>query len=188
MKEFNSEIYYISKMVSLETLDNKWVDHLEIMKDVRDSVSLQGYAQRTPIIEYKNAAFQMFDSFIKGINNEIASKFFRLTKVQTKEAGRQITTNQADIEDVLTGDREMISDSNYQRLDNAISKIQKNSKRSLTTNSTTDEVSRTKVNAAAKIGRNDKVTVKYSDGRVVKDVKYKKVEADVMAGNASVVS
>ncbi len=42
-------------------------------------------------------------------------------------------------------------------------------------------------NRVDEIGRNDKVSVRYSDGKEVKDVKYKKVENDVKSGKAVLI-
>lgn len=190
---FDKDLPSVVKMIFLETLDKQWVDHLEIMKDVKDSISLQGYAQKDPLIEYKNAAYGMFDSFINRVNVEIAQKFFLLVKnerVVSPAQVAQITTNQNEIEDILTGDREFISDDSIEgvRLDSEKSKIEAARKKlagQLKTNAESNSVNT--VGKRVKFGRNDKVNVKYKDGRVLNDVKYKKVEADVEGGLAEVV-
>ena len=161
------------------------------MKDVRDSISLAGYAQRDPLVEYKNAAFEMFESFISNINQDVARKIMHVTKVRrVQQPVQSLRTNEDDVSDILTGDREMLPgvDGDQHKASDVISDIDravKRQQRSLRTNSS--ETGNRTVKSDKKYGRNDKVTVKYSDGRVEKNVKYKKVEADVNAGNAEII-
>ncbi len=190
VKELETDYYTVIKMLNLETLDKAWVDHLEIMKDVRDSISLSGYAQRNPLVEYKNIAFQIFESFITKVDLEVSSKFFKVTKVRRVSQPQNIQTNDDEVSDVLTGDREMLpgpgdavrSKDVISDIDNAVKKRNQR----MRTNSS-EQGSRTVV-SEKKYGRNDRVTVEYTDGRKHEDVKYKKVQADVEAGNARVIS
>ncbi|MCA9380855.1 preprotein translocase subunit SecA [Candidatus Dojkabacteria bacterium] len=192
IEELGDEYYNVVKAIQLESLDKTWVDHLEIMKDVRDSISLAGYAQRDPLVEYKNAAFQMFESFISNINQDVARKIMHVTKVRRVQQAtpQMLRTNEDDVSDILTGDREMLPgvEGDQHKASDVISDIDKAVKkqqRTLRTN-TSEKVSKN-AKSNKKYGRNDRVTVKYSDGRVEKNVKYKKVEADVNAGNAEII-
>ena len=40
-------------MILLQTIDIKWKDHLQTVDHIREGVSLRGYAQKDPLIEYK---------------------------------------------------------------------------------------------------------------------------------------
>src|SRR5690606_8647053 len=146
-------------------------------------ISLQGYAQRDPLVEYKNRAFGMFQSFIAAVNNEITTKFFRITRVEQSVTTpvQELSTNEDEVKDILTGTREMLPDSvisnkKAKSIADDIEQKAGQSFRNLITNSA-DKTSSTKINSL-KFGRNDKVNVKYSDGRELKQVKFKKVEAD----------
>lgn len=199
LEEFKDDFYELAKVVSLEQMDKAWVDHLELMKDVRQGIGLQGYAQRDPLVEYKNRAFEMFESLINKIDSEIAKRLFKVAKVQKTpvvQGAKNLKTNQSEVEDILTGDREMLegNDDGSVRASSVIEAIEKNKRKtmaSLKTNQSQD-TSSSKVNSQnnrmRSIGRNDKVTVRYSDGRVVEDVKFKKVQEDVEAGEATIVS
>ncbi|GAB4284650.1 MAG: preprotein translocase subunit SecA [Candidatus Dojkabacteria bacterium] len=192
-RQLGDDYYNVIKMVALESLDKKWVDHLEIMKDVRDSISLQGYAQRDPLVEYKNRAFLIFQSFINSINSEISQNIFRVTRIRAvSEQPRNMQTNEDEIQDVLTGDREMIANSAEKVTDKArslienIEKARAKRQSTMRTNSS-EKVNKTEKNLLKKYGRNDKVTVRYGDGRIVKDVKFKKVIDDIKNGLAEIV-
>ncbi len=56
------------RMISLRTLDMLWMRHIDELKDLRDAVSLSGYGQRNPLIEYQNQAYTMFEELMDKIN------------------------------------------------------------------------------------------------------------------------
>jgi preprotein translocase subunit SecA len=58
----------------LYAIDNRWLDHLENMEALREAVYLRHYAQKNPLTEYKVEGFQIFDSMVDDIRQEIASR------------------------------------------------------------------------------------------------------------------
>lgn len=60
----------IERAVILHNVDLKWMDHLDAMDDLRDSIGLQAYAQRNPISEYRIAGADMFDEMIAAIRED----------------------------------------------------------------------------------------------------------------------
>ncbi len=68
----------IKKIILLQTIDHKWKDHLQIVDHIRDSVSLRGYAQKDPLIEYKKEAFVAFESMDYAIKKEVIEKLFKI--------------------------------------------------------------------------------------------------------------
>jgi preprotein translocase subunit SecA len=69
------------RMQYLQSIDRKWLDHLENMEGLREAVYLRGYAQKNPLTEYKIEGFQIFDTMIDTIRSEIASRV-HLVKIQ----------------------------------------------------------------------------------------------------------
>ena len=57
------------------------MDHLDAIDDLRDGIRLRGYAQKDPLVEYKQEAYNMFESLLNRINNQIARKLFRVQPV-----------------------------------------------------------------------------------------------------------
>ncbi|MDR3275811.1 MAG: preprotein translocase subunit SecA [Treponema sp.] len=74
------------RMQYLQSIDHKWLDHLENMEGLREAVYLRGYAQQNPLTEYKREGFQIFDTMIDTIRQEIAS---RVHLVRIQAAGEQ---------------------------------------------------------------------------------------------------
>ncbi|QQO08058.1 preprotein translocase subunit SecA [Breznakiella homolactica] len=72
------------RMQYLQSIDRKWLDHLESMEGLREAVYLRSYGQKNPLTEYKIEGFQIFDTMIDTIRQEIAS---RVHLVRIQQAG-----------------------------------------------------------------------------------------------------
>lgn len=64
--------------VYIQTLDNLWMDHLEIIDYLKTGIRLRGYAQRDPLIEYKNEAFMLFEKLLTSIQNNYINTILRV--------------------------------------------------------------------------------------------------------------
>ncbi len=60
----------IERIVLLENVDRKWVDHIDAMDDLETGVGLNAYAQRDPLAIYKIESGEMFDEMISSIKND----------------------------------------------------------------------------------------------------------------------
>ena len=74
----------LERLACLRAIDSLWVDHLESMEYLRESVRLRAYGQQDPLIEYKNEGHRMFQQLLAGIDAFIADFVMRA----------QVTTNQ----------------------------------------------------------------------------------------------
>jgi preprotein translocase subunit SecA len=72
------------RRVVLSVLDRKWREHLYEMDYLREGVSLRGYGQRDPLIEYQREGYDMFTTMMEGIKEESASSLFNL-QVQVQQ-------------------------------------------------------------------------------------------------------
>ena len=64
----------IEKQVLLETIDSKWREHLLTLEHLRSVVGFRGYAQRDPLNEYKSEAFQLFQSLLDSLREEVSQR------------------------------------------------------------------------------------------------------------------
>jgi len=71
----------IEKIISLRTLDMLWMEHLENMEYLRDSVRLRAYGQQDPLVEYKNEGHKMFQRLLSTMETNIAQTIFRVSLV-----------------------------------------------------------------------------------------------------------
>jgi preprotein translocase subunit SecA len=106
---------FAERQIYLSTIDRLWMEHLENMRHLREKVSLRGFGQRDPLIEYKNEAYISFEELLGNIRGNTIRALFKL-KVEAAappppslrtEIPTKIMTNEGSVEDILTGDREL---------------------------------------------------------------------------------
>jgi preprotein translocase subunit SecA len=61
----------LAKMIMLQSIDEKWMDHLYELDHLREGIYLRSYAQKDPLIEYKQEAFQIFSEMVEEIDRSI---------------------------------------------------------------------------------------------------------------------
>ncbi|TSC65830.1 MAG: preprotein translocase subunit SecA [Candidatus Doudnabacteria bacterium Gr01-1014_77] len=72
----------IERGISLQSLDNLWMEHLDTMEHLRDSVGLRGYGQRDPLVEYKRESFDLFKRLVAQINSQIVYTIYKVSLQQ----------------------------------------------------------------------------------------------------------
>jgi len=88
----------IEKQVLLQTIDQKWRDHLLTLEHLRSVVGFRGYAQRDPLNEYKTEGFQLFESMLDSLRVDVTEKLARiqpLTPEQQEQLIKQLQAQQA---------------------------------------------------------------------------------------------
>jgi preprotein translocase subunit SecA len=68
----------LQRFVCLQSLDALWMEHLDTMDHLRDSVSLRGYGQRDPLVEYKRESFNLFQRLLAEINKQIVYSIYKV--------------------------------------------------------------------------------------------------------------
>jgi len=68
----------VEKGILLRVVDTLWMEHIDEMSNLRDAVSLRGYAQRDPLIEYKQDAFVMFRKLLEVIQHNVINTLFKV--------------------------------------------------------------------------------------------------------------
>ncbi|MBN1331281.1 SEC-C domain-containing protein [Candidatus Dojkabacteria bacterium] len=107
-KELGLEYFEVLKQLYLETMDHTWTDHLETMQDLREGIGLRGYAQRDPLIEYKNEAYKQFELFVYQTDSQVTRRLLKVNKVVKSQASISLD-NSKQISDISEGSREMIN-------------------------------------------------------------------------------
>lgn len=72
----------VERILILQSIDNLWVEHLDLMTDLRHGIELRGYAQRDPLVEYKNEGFSMFERMLHQMEDNIIRRFFKVRLVE----------------------------------------------------------------------------------------------------------
>ena len=72
------------RMMMLRTMDQKWIEHIDSMDQLRTGIHLRSYGQINPLREYQNEGIQMFENMLVSIEDDTA-KFVIKTNVRTDE-------------------------------------------------------------------------------------------------------
>src|SRR3989338_1967999 len=82
-KEMGAEnMRRLEKLVLLRTIDELWMDHIEAMEYLRDSVRLRAYGQRDPLVEYKIEGQNMYNQLMVSIGAQVANLIFKVSFVE----------------------------------------------------------------------------------------------------------
>jgi len=85
------EMRKLEKAVLMRVIDGLWMDHIEAMEHLRDSVRLRAYGQRDPLVEYKIEGHKMFQQLMSSIGAQVANVIF---KVSLMKQTRQVKTEE----------------------------------------------------------------------------------------------
>ncbi|MGN1317906.1 MAG: preprotein translocase subunit SecA, partial [Lachnospirales bacterium] len=99
-EEFGSEIVReLERVITLRVVDSKWMDHIDDMDRMRQGISLRGYAQRDPLIEYQFISYDMFEELTNNIQKDIVKGMFHvrvMTAPEREQVATPVSTNKDD--------------------------------------------------------------------------------------------
>ena len=85
----------LERVILLRVVDEFWMEHIDAMHELRQSVGLRAYGQSNPVDEYKREGFEMFEAMVNGIKEEVVRRLFivRVKKEQALERKSVSKTN-----------------------------------------------------------------------------------------------
>ena len=125
----SAQLRELERIVMLKVVDQKWMDHIDAMDELKDGIGLRAYGQQDPVVKYRIEGMDMFDEMILDIKHDVVQLLMNLRKneeVKREEAAK------------ITG----VALQNLKNLDADQSKVQ-------------TQVNKTVVNQGPKVGRND---------------------------------
>ena len=93
------QIRELERVVLLKIIDNKWMNHIDDMTQLREGIGLMAYGQKNPLVEYKTAGYEMFDAMAASIKEETIRILFHIQveqKVEREPAAKITGTNRDD--------------------------------------------------------------------------------------------
>lgn len=85
-KEIGEEqIREIERVVMLKVVDQKWMDHIDAMDELKDGIGLRAYGQKDPVAQYKIEGFDMFDQMVNDIKIDVVKLLLHLKGIQKVE-------------------------------------------------------------------------------------------------------
>jgi len=103
----------VEKSVLLQTLDGHWREHLQMLDHLRHTIGLRGYGQRDPLNEYKTEAFELFESLLHRLRQDVTGKLMHVEIRQADDVpppveGQRLPKMEAHHIDPTTGRDEMV--------------------------------------------------------------------------------
>ncbi|MDD4243825.1 MAG: preprotein translocase subunit SecA [Bacilli bacterium] len=97
---FPEEVYReFLKVIMLRVVDRYWMDHIDQMSELRQSIGLKSYAQINPLREYQEIGFEMFETMVNSIEEEVVTFVSRAQirdNLQREEVAKPTGTNAGD--------------------------------------------------------------------------------------------
>ena len=178
-KEFMAKL---ERVAVLQTIDDKWREHLRVMDDLKEGIHLRSYGQKDPLLEYKSEAYKIFVELIAEINKEsvlFAFKYFpQVVQREVRQRRPAHDVAQAGAEDVPQLRQRTSSGSLRFEHSTQTPAFLQNAPQQAQPEGEATTVGHTYKHTDKKYGRNDTVRVKYPDGKIV-EAKYKKLELDI---------
>ncbi len=82
----------LERVLMLRIVDEKWMDHLDTMDQLREGIGLRAYGQKDPLIEYKFESYDMFQNMISTIQEDTVRYLFRVNLVREQKPAPQRKT------------------------------------------------------------------------------------------------
>lgn len=94
------------RVVMLRTVDNKWMDHIDAMDTLKNTIGMRSIAQHDPVVEYRKEGFEMFTEMTRSIAEECAKLILRAQFIankapERKEQATETEAKQETSEDVV---------------------------------------------------------------------------------------
>lgn len=106
-EQFDSKaVVQAERIVTLRSIDTHWMDHIDDMAHLREQVAFAGYAQRDPLIEYKDQGFQRFRALLNTIETSIIRTLLQVDLNQFVPAVF-LQRSEAELDNVQTNEQEI---------------------------------------------------------------------------------
>ena len=81
----SSMMRHLEKMITLQSIDLQWKEHLMEMDHIKEGIGMRGYGQKDPLIEYKKEGFQLFNDLIDRIKEQTVQHLFMVQEYHEEE-------------------------------------------------------------------------------------------------------
>lgn len=79
------QLLELERVVMLKVVDQKWMDHIDAMDELKDGIGLRAYGQKDPVVQYRIEGFDMFDQMVNDIKIDVVKILLNINRVQNLE-------------------------------------------------------------------------------------------------------
>ena len=104
----NEDLRELERVVMLKVVDQKWMDHIDDMDELRNGIGLRAYGQKDPVVQYKLEGFDMFDEMVNSIKYDVVKILMNIRKqgeIRREEAAKITGSALAAINSVDKGEK-----------------------------------------------------------------------------------
>ena len=97
----DNETKEFEKVITLQVLDNYWMEQINTMSHLREGIHLRGYAQEDPLRAYTMEGFDLFDSMLQKIDKDVSIFLLKAEirqNIERKPQAKKMSTNKDDSE------------------------------------------------------------------------------------------
>jgi len=87
----------IERVIMMQSVDRRWMDHIDEMDQMRQGIGLRSFAQRDPLVEYKFISYDMFEDMSNGIQSDTVRNLFNVAIVSDKQPEMQQIVKKEDM-------------------------------------------------------------------------------------------
>ena len=125
----DQQLRELERVVMLKVVDQKWMDHIDAMEELKNGIGLRAYGQQDPVVKYRIEGMDMFDEMVLDIKHDVVKLLMNLRKQEEvkREEAAKITGAALQTINGLDSDQQQVK----------------------------SEINKTVVNQGPKVGRND---------------------------------
>lgn len=95
------EIGEVERVVMLKVVDQKWMDHIDAMDELKDGIGLRAYGQKDPVVQYRIEGFDMFDQMVNDIKHDVVKILLNINKVNNVERKQTVKITKQGLEQAV---------------------------------------------------------------------------------------
>ena len=93
----------LERVVMLKVVDQKWMDHIDAMDELKDGIGLRAYGQKDPVVQYRIEGFDMFDEMVNSIKEDVVKILLNINRAQNLERKQTVKITKQGLQETAEG-------------------------------------------------------------------------------------
>ncbi|MBQ3146029.1 MAG: preprotein translocase subunit SecA [Clostridia bacterium] len=93
----------LERVVMLKVVDQKWMDHIDAMDELKDGIGLRAYGQKDPVVQYRIEGFDMFDEMVNSIKEDVVKILLNINRAQNVERKQTVKITKQGLQETAEG-------------------------------------------------------------------------------------
>ncbi len=102
------EVKELERVVMLKVVDEKWMDHIDNMDELKDGIGLRAYGQKDPVVQYRIEGSDMFEQMVEDIKTDVVKILLNIHKAGELRRTETVKITNASLENVNNLDNDTV--------------------------------------------------------------------------------